>query len=82
MTADRQLAAASLIRAFLADDRPAGMLILEQNADTPDRAAAFCVEVVTLTSHALLAANGYDIAKTLAVIDAWMTRAADAAAPP
>lgn len=77
----RDLAAASLIRAFIADDQAAGMLIIDQNTQTPEDGARLVVAVVKQAARTLLAANGYDVAKTLKVIDGWVTVAARQASP-
>jgi hypothetical protein len=77
----KDLAAASLLRAFLADDRQAGILIIEQNGGQAVGPAGaeltrLTIAVTKLAARCLLSANGYDPDKTLKVIDAWMTRLA------
>lgn len=66
-------AAAALVRAGLADDADAGVLILRQNAAD---AEALTIAVTSLAVRVLLAACGYDVAKALSVIDGWMAQAA------
>lgn len=80
----KDLAAASLLRAFMADDKPAGVLIIEQNGgQTAGPAGAelirLVIAVTKLANRVLLSANGYDPDKALQVIDQWMTRLAAAA---
>jgi hypothetical protein len=77
----KDLAAASLLRAFMADDKAAGVLIIEQNggqAAGPDGAELIwlMIAVTKLANRVLLSANGYDPDKSLEVIDQWMTRLA------
>ena len=83
----KDLAAASLLRAFLADDRAAGTLIIEQNGGQQVGPASaeltrLVISVTKLAARCLLSANGYDPAKTLRVIDQWMTRLAAGEDPP
>jgi hypothetical protein len=81
--ADRALAAASLLRAFLLDDADAGLLIIRQNgiADgTAGREARELVLAVTaLANRSLLSANGADVARALNVVDQWIDSYADRA---
>ncbi len=77
----KDLAAASLLRAFMADDRQAGMLIIEQNGGQAAGAAGsdlthLLIAVLKLANRVLLSANGYDPDKALKVIDQWMARLA------
>lgn len=62
--ASKDLAASSLIRAFIADDPAAGVLIIEQNG-----CEALLIAVVRIASWCVLASNGYDVARSLAVLD-------------
>jgi hypothetical protein len=77
----KDLAAASLLRAFMADDQEAGMLIIEQHGGLVAGAAGselthLLIATLKLANRVLLSANGYDPDKALKVIDQWMTRLA------
>lgn len=79
LTADsaKSLAAASLIRAGICDDVDAGVLIIQQNGGyPPDKATPELTEltlaVTALAVRVLLAANGFNVAKTMSVIDQWI----------
>ncbi len=77
----KDLAAASLLRAFLADDREAGILVIQQNGgQAAGQAGAelirLTIAVTKLAARVLLSANGYDPDKALPVIEQWMTRLA------
>lgn len=82
----KYLAAASLLRAYLADDKQAGILIIEQNggqALPPGAELTRLIMAVTkLGARCLLSANGYDPDKTLKVVDGWLARLAGDEAPP
>jgi hypothetical protein len=83
----KDLAAASLLRAFIADDKPTGVLIIEQNGGQAAGTAGgeltrLVIAVTKLANRCLLSANGYDPDKALKVIDAWMTRLAAGQQPP
>jgi Protein of unknown function (DUF3017) len=67
------LAAASLIRAGLLDDGDAGVLIIRQNGADTAQLTALTIAVTFLAVRVLLAANGFDVTKALAVIDQWLT---------
>jgi hypothetical protein len=82
----KDLAAASLLRAFLADDRQAGMLIIEQNGGSAAGAAAedlnhLLICVLKLAARVMLSANGYDPDKALKVLDQWIARLASGQDP-
>jgi hypothetical protein len=71
---DKTLAAASLIRAGLCDDADAGVLIIQQNGG--ETAGAVGIELTqlllamtALSVRVLLSANGFDVDKSMAVID-------------
>jgi hypothetical protein len=86
-SANNDLAAASLLRAFMADDREAGMLIIEQNGGqsagpTAAELTRLLIAVLKLANRVLLSANGYDPDKAMNVIDQWMTRLARDQNPP
>jgi hypothetical protein len=79
LTADsaKSLAAASLIRAGICDDADAGVLILQQNggyAGGPanNELTELTLAVTTLAVRVLLSANGFNVAKTMGVIDQWI----------
>ena len=83
----KDLAALSLLRAFLADDRQAGILIMEQNGGqqagpAADELIRFNIALTKLAARVLLSANGYDPAKTLKVLDGWLARLAAGEDPP
>jgi hypothetical protein len=76
----KTIAAVGLIRAGIADDPDAGVLIIQQNggaaAYRADPAAAGELQelIIALTAQAvktLLAANGWDVERALKVIDGW-----------
>jgi hypothetical protein len=72
----KTLAAAGLIRAGLADDAQAGVLIIQQNGGRDAGPAGGELEelVIALTAlsvRVLLSANGWDVDRALAVIDQW-----------
>jgi len=82
----KAFAAAALVRAGIADDKDAGVLIIQQNGGAAAGRAGGELEelVIALTAlsvRTLLAANGWNVARALAVIDGWTVDAAQAAAP-
>ena len=85
MTADsdKTLAAASLIRAGLCDDADAGVLIIQQNGGETVGAAGIelthlLLAMTSLSVRVLLSANGFDVDKSMAVIDQWIGQYAKA----
>lgn len=77
----RTAAAAALIRATLVDDRPAGMLIIDQNggAEAGPAGAALTellIDLAMLAQVILLKSCGYDVAKALAAIEGFMEQGA------
>lgn len=83
----RDLAAASLLRAFMADDKDAGVLIIEQNGGQTAGEAGhdltqLVIHLAKLGARALLSANGYDVEKALKVIDGWAEQAVAQAGTP
>jgi hypothetical protein len=82
--ADRDLAAASLLRAFMLDDHESGILILRQNGGDGDITALkeLVLAVAALANRVLLSANGSDVARALAVVDQWIDGYAARAGPP
>jgi hypothetical protein len=70
----KTLAAASLIRAGLADDAHTGVLIIQQNGGRDADAGELeelLIAVTALSVRVLLSANGWDVDRALAVIDQW-----------
>jgi hypothetical protein len=72
----KTLAAASLIRAGLADDAQAGVLIIQQNGGRNAGPAGgeleeLLIAMTALSARVLLSANGWDVNRALAVIDQW-----------
>ena len=68
------MAALTLARAWMAEDRDGGLLILVQHGiTTKDRAALdFMLASSSLACRALLSANGYNVQKTLQIMDEWI----------
>jgi len=69
---EKSLAAASLIRAGICDDADAGVLILQQHGGTRDELRELTLAVTALAVRVLLSANGFNVAKTMKVIDQWI----------
>jgi hypothetical protein len=72
----KTLAAAGLIRAGLADDAHAGVLIIQQNGGSAagpvgGELEELLIAVTALSVRVLLAANGWDVDRALAVIQQW-----------
>jgi hypothetical protein len=71
-----QLTAYALIRAAIVGDADAGVLIINQSATTPGKVDAglsqLAIDMAFGSARALLSANGYDVAETLAVVDRWI----------
>ena len=63
----------------MADDVDKGMLLLERH-HVPQEAVLFVLSLVKAARRALLSAEGYQVAQTLAVLDQWMEDAAERAA--
>ena len=73
-TTAKTLAAAGLIRAGLADDAHAGVLIIQQNGGRDANAAELeklLIAVTALSVRVLLSANGWNVDEALAVIEQW-----------
>jgi hypothetical protein len=68
----KSLAAASLIRAGICDDADAGVLILQQHGRSRDELRELTLAVTALAVRVLLSANGFNVAKTMKVIDQWV----------
>ena len=80
---NKNLAAASLIRAGICDDADAGVLIIQQNGGETAGAAGvelqrLVIATTTLAVRVLLSANGFNVDKALAVIDQWIGQYAKA----
>jgi rhamnose utilization protein RhaD (predicted bifunctional aldolase and dehydrogenase) len=74
---DKSLAAASLIRAGICDDADTGVLILRQHGayaggEDSKNLSELTLAVTSLAVRVLLSANGYNVAKTMKVIDQWI----------
>jgi len=70
------LASVSLIRAAIADDPDAGILIMSQNGGCqpgPEgkKASAFIMALAAMAARAFLSARGYNVERTLTVLDTW-----------
>jgi hypothetical protein len=84
----KDLPAAALLRAFLADDRQAGILLMETNggrrlpAELGAEYTALLISMTKLAARCLLSANGYDPDRTLKQLDQWMTKLAQGEEPP
>jgi hypothetical protein len=84
---DKTLAAASLIRAGLCDDADAGVLIIQQNGGETAGAAGIelthlLLAMTALSVRVLLSANGFDVDKSMAVVDQWIGQYAKADSAP
>jgi hypothetical protein len=76
------LAAVSLIRAAIADDPDSGVLILSQHGGCLPgaegmKAAAFMMALAGVSARALLSAHGYNVERTLEILDTWAAEYAD-----
>jgi len=75
----KSLAAASLIRAAICDDADTGVLIMRQNGgyagtDESTELSELTLAVTSLAVRVLLSANGYNVGKTMKVIEQWIER--------
>jgi hypothetical protein len=79
-TLARRMPAYALLRAAVAQDADAAVLIVTEarKAGTLDR---LVFSVVHLAARAMLGAEGWDVPKVLRVIDEWMDQAAAGAGP-
>jgi hypothetical protein len=71
----KTLAAAGLIRAAICDDADAGVLILQQNGGAdqdPGELTELALALTALSVRVLLSANGFNVKKTMEVIDQWI----------
>ena len=81
-TPSNNLAAVGLLRAVAVDDPDAGLLIISQHGGCKpghegDRVTAFMLALATLAARAMFASNGYNVERTLRVLDAWTAEYAD-----
>jgi hypothetical protein len=79
------LAAVGPIHAVAVDDPDSGLLVISQHGGCKrgpdgDRVTAFMLALAALASRAIFAANGYNVERTLRVLDAWTAEYADDAA--
>jgi hypothetical protein len=84
-TAANNLAAVGLIRAVAVDDPDSGLLIVSQHGGCMpgpdgDRVTTFMLALASLAARAMFASNGYNVERTLRVLDAWTAEYADDAA--
>ena len=84
-TPPENLAAVGLIRAVVVDDADSGLLIMSQRGGCKpgpegDRVTAFMLALAVTAARALLSAHGYNVERTLRVLDAWAAEYADDAA--
>jgi hypothetical protein len=81
-TPPENLAAVGLIRAVVVDDPDSGLLIMSQRGGCKegpegDRVTAFMMALAATAARALLSAHGYNVERTLRVLDAWAAEYAD-----
>jgi hypothetical protein len=81
-TPSENLAAVGLIRAVVVDDADSGLLIMSQRGGCKpgpegDRVTAFMLALAVTAGRALLSAHGYNVERTLRVLDAWAAEYAD-----
>ena len=81
-TPPENLAAVGLIRAVVVDDPDSGLLIMSQRGGCKpgpegDRVTAFMLALAVTATRALLSAHGYNVERTLRVLEAWAAEYAD-----
>jgi hypothetical protein len=79
------LAAVGLIRAVAVDDPDSGLLIISQHGGCKpgpegDQVTAFMIALAALAARAMFPSHGYNVDRTLRVLDAWTAEYADDAA--
>jgi hypothetical protein len=84
-TPSNNLAAVGLIRAVAVDDPDSGLLIISQHGGCKpgpegDQVTAFMIALAALAARAMFASHGYNVERTLRVLDAWTAEYADDAA--
>jgi hypothetical protein len=67
-------AAAALIRAGLADDADAGVLIMQQNSATMSDMHDLLLAMAALSVRVLLTSNGFEYDRALAILDHWIAQ--------
>jgi hypothetical protein len=69
------LAAVSMICAAIADDPDSGIFIMSEHGGCQPRpdsnAAQFIMALAAVSTRALLSAHGYNVERTLKVLDTW-----------
>ena len=72
------LAAVSLIRAAVADDPDAGLLIMgEHGALEDERLFKFVMALAGVAARSLLTASGYNVERTIKTLETWQAEYAD-----
>jgi len=84
-TPPENLAAVGLIRAVVVDDPDSGLLIMSQRGGCKpgpegERLTAFMIALAATAARALLSARGYNVERTLRMLDTWAAEYADDAA--
>ena len=69
--AARRVPAYALLRAMVMQDIPAAALVIREAADR-NGLAELAVGAATVGAQAMLAAEGYDVAKVVKAIDHWL----------
>jgi hypothetical protein len=70
--AAENLAAVSLVRAAVVNDRDRGMLIINQHGgNTSRQTAVFVIALAHTAARMMLSASGYNLERTLETLDAW-----------
>jgi hypothetical protein len=72
----RRIPAYALIRAMVTQDREAAVLLVDQ-ADTAGSLDLLAFNMAKVAADALLASEGYDLAKVVKALDYWMESAAN-----
>jgi hypothetical protein len=66
------LAAVSLIRAAIADDADAGLLIMSEHGALADRGTSrFVMALASVAGRALLSSCGYNVERVVQLLDTW-----------
>jgi len=72
------LAAVSLIRAAVADDADSGLLIMSEHGALADpEIRRFALALAGVATRALLSVNGYNIERTVRLLDTWAAEYAE-----
>jgi len=76
--AENNLAAVALVRAAVADDPDAGLLVMSEHGALDNRATShFIMSLAAVAGRALLAANGFNVEKTVQVLSRWSAEYAE-----